>query len=346
MDGTARWVNLWQALAASRPLDGSGPDGPWWEWTYVPGRRSVAIGDDLAEPVRRSHAAVVSLAALLIGSCAAVAAFSWLYGHPVSVAGRELFFVISIGLAGTAGVLAGGATRDGLRYISDAVQNRHTMRLRAARSTAITLDTFRAGAHPPDNPAAGVSIEGQLVAVATVTARRIQASRAWQSIHLDTHRVRLDLAEEVRQLAVRAALLHRTRLKLGPRPQPISPGLTRAAELWEHHSLVADRIQEALAERVSTLITYYEHLEALSRELAALDFLSGTGIDDQLADLLAGTVGDQQAAQHLRELTAEAGASITAIHDVMQLLNHDLRTLQAADNIAPTNNQHRDHGGG
>jgi len=349
MDGTARWVDLWQALAASRPPDVIGPDEPWWTWTYVPGGRSVAIGDDLAEPVRRSHSAVISFAALLIGSCATAVAFSWLHGHPVPVAGRELFLVISIGLAGTAGVIAGGATRDSLRFINDAVQNRHTKRLQAARSTAITLDTFRAGRYPPDNPAAGVSIEGQLIAVATVTARRIQASHAWQSTHLDTHRVRLDLAEEVRQLAAQAALLHRTRGKLGPRPQPISPGLTRAAELWEQRSLVADRIQEALAERVSALITYYEHLETLSHELAALDLLSGlsgAGIDDQLADLLTGTVGDQQAAQHLRELTAEARASITAIHDVMQLLNHDLRTLQAADNIAPPNNQHRDHGGG
>lgn len=344
MDGTARWVDLWQALAASQPLGAGGPDGSWWMWTYVPGKHSVAIGDDLAEPVRRSHTAVISLAALLVGSCAAVVAFSWLHGHPVSVAGRELFFVISIGLAGTAGVIAGGATRDGLRSTRDALQNRHTMRLQAAHSTAITIDDFRAGAYPPDNPAAGVSIEGQLVAVATVTARRIQASRAWQSTHLDTHRVRLDLAEEVRQLAVRAALLHRTRRKLGPRPQPISPGLTRAAELWEHHSLVADRIQEALAERVSALITYYEHLETLSHELTALDLLSGTGIDDQLADLLVGTVGDQQAAQHLRDLTAEARASITAIHDVMQLLNHDLHTLQAAVDIVPPNDQRRDHG--
>jgi hypothetical protein len=140
-------------------------------------------------------------------------------------------------------------------------------------------------------------------------------------------------------LAVRAARLRGTRRKLGPRPQPISPGLTRAAELWESHSLVADRIQRALAERVSTLITYYEHLETLSQELAALDLLSGANIDDQLAELLAGTVGDQQAAQHLRDLTAEARASITAIHDVMQLLTHDLRTLEAADNIAPRNDQ-------
>jgi hypothetical protein len=339
MDGTARWVDLWEALAASRHPGGSGPDGSWWIWIYVPGTRSVAIGDDLAEPVRRSHTALIGLAALLIGSCAAVVAFSWLHGHPVPVAGRELFFVISIGLAGTAGVIAGGATRDGLRFISDAVQNRHTMRLQAARSTAITLDTFRTGAYPPGNPAAGVSIEGQLVAVATVIARRIQASRAWQSTHLDTHRVRLDLAEDVRQLAVRAARLHGTRRKLGPRPQPISPGLTRAAELWESHSLVADRVQKALAERVSTLITYYEHLETLSQELAALDLLSGATIDDQLAELLAGTVGDQQAAQHLRDLTAEARASITAIHDVMQLLTHDLRTLEAADNMAPRNDQ-------
>jgi hypothetical protein len=346
MDGTARWVNLWQALAASRPPDTGGPDEPWWIWTYVPGKRGVAIGDDLAEPVHRSRTAVFGLAALLIGSCAAVVAFSWLHGHPVPVAGRELFFVISIGLAGTAGVIAGGATRDGLRAINEAVRNRHTMRLQAARSAAITLDTFRAGAYPPDNPATGVAIEGQLVTVATVTARRIQTSHAWRSTHLDTHRVRLDLAEEVRQLAAQAALLHRARLKLGPQPRPISPGLTRAAELWEHHSLVADRVQEALAERVSALITYHEHLETLSHELTALDLLSGPGIDDQLADLLTGTVGDQQAAQHLRELTAEARASITAIHDVMQLLNHDLRTLQAADNIAPKNNQHRDHGAG
>ncbi|HTF48057.1 MAG TPA: hypothetical protein VK735_11455 [Pseudonocardia sp.] len=339
MDGTARWVDLWQALAASRHPGGGGPDGPWWIWTYVPGTRSVAIGDDLAEPVRRSHTALISLAALLIGSCTAVVAFSWLHGHRVPVAGRELFFVISIGLAGTAGVIAGGATRDGLRFISNAVQNRHTMRLQAARWTAITLDTFRTGAYPPGNPAAGVSMEGQLVAVATVVARRIHASRAWQSTHLDTHRVRLDLAEDVRQLAVRAARLHGTRRKLGPRPQPISPGLTRAAELWESHSLVADRVQKALAERVSALITYYEHLETLSDELAALDLLSGASIDDQLDELLAGTVGDQQAAQHLRDLTAEARASITAIHDVMQLLTHDLRTLQAADNIAPRHDQ-------
>jgi hypothetical protein len=118
------------------------------------------------------------------------------------------------------------------------------MRLQAARSAAINLDTFRAGAYPPDNPAA--------------------------------------------------------------------------------------------------LITYHEHLETLSHELTALDLLSGPGIDDQLA----GTVGDHQAAQHLRELSAEARASITAIHDVMQLLNHDLQTLQTADNIAPTNGQHRDHGSG
>jgi len=100
-------------------------------------------------PSVRSHPGLISLAALLIGSCTAVVAFSWLHGHRVPVAGRELFLVISIGLAGTAGVISGG--EPGTVSGTSATPSRTAAQcgLQAARQTAITLATFRTGAYRP-----------------------------------------------------------------------------------------------------------------------------------------------------------------------------------------------------
>lgn len=326
---TFRWVAVWAELAANPLVSQDTAHRPWWEWTYVPGEHRDAIGDDRPAPVPRDLTIGITVVAIIIGLGVGTLALQWLLGHPVAESGRALFWTISVGFAGFAATIAGGLTRQGLEVVNDRYQLRRDMRADAARATAITIDTFRTGPAMPGQPAAGISIEGQLVAVATVTARGVQASRAWHSTHLDLHRVRLDLAEEARQLADRAARLHRARRELGPRPQPDSPGLAHVAALWDQQTRTADRIQGVLAERVEALIRYRQHLDLLSRELTALDMVAGGSVSEQLADLLAGSVADRQATEHLRELTAEARARITAVHDVLGMLSHDVRVLRA-----------------
>jgi hypothetical protein len=74
-------------------------------------------------------------------------------------------------------------------------------------------------------------------------------------------------------------------------------------------------------------MSYRAHVDLLSRELDALDMVSSGEVSDELTALLAGSVADEQAAEHLRELTAQTQASAAAIQDVIKLLGHDLTAL-------------------
>jgi hypothetical protein len=129
-------------------------------------------------------------------------------------------------------------------------------------------------------------------------------------------------------MADRAVRLHDTRAKVGTRPSPDSTTLTYAAALWDEQSRTADLVLDSLAGRLSALMSYRAHVDLLSRELDALDMVSGGGeVSDDLAALLAGSVADEQVAEHLRELTVQTQASVAAIQDVIQLLGHDVTAL-------------------
>lgn len=328
-DRDSSWIAEWRVLTrdAVRIHD---PDS-WARWSYLPGSRQKAIGRDNARPGGGAGGQRIRLL-IAVGAGLATILVLWLIQAPSNTTGFE--HAVSQVFAAII-VLLIGAIAAGLAYgVAIAVDwiNRFRRTVAAARQPEpITLDSFRTGAYDEFYPGKSVSTEGKLVTVATHVARMIQQSRAWGSDHLDTHRVQLDLAEEVRQLADRAVRLHDTRDKLGPRPSPTpdSAALTHAAALWDERSHTADLVLDSLAARLSALLTYRAHVDLLSRELDALDMVSGGEVNDELAALLAGTVADEQAAEHMRELTAQTQASVAAIRDVIQLLGHDLTALRS-----------------
>ncbi|HEX5402323.1 MAG TPA: hypothetical protein VFX16_08480 [Pseudonocardiaceae bacterium] len=321
------WTAEWRALTSS-PAWPHDPDS-WAGWSYLPGSHQKAIGRD-AHSDGGGRGQLIRL--LIAGGAGLITVLVlWLIQAPSPGSGFEhaisqvfgFIFVLFIGVV-IAGLAYGVAvTVDWLNRF------RHTVAT-ARQPEPITLDSFRTGSYDERHPGRSVSTEGKLVTVATHTARMIEESRAWRSNHLDTHRVRLDLAEEVRQLADRAVRLHDTRAKLGNRPSPDSATLTHAATLWDEQSRTADLVLQSLTGRLNALISYRAHVDLLSRELDALDMVSGGEISDELAALLAGSVADEQAAEHLRELSAQTQASVAAIQDVIQLIGHDLTALHTS----------------
>lgn len=325
-DRDGSWIAEWRVLSRNRvqPYD----QDSWAGWSYIPGSHWKAIGKDHTHPGGDGDGQRVRL--LIAGGLGLVAALVMLLIQaPSNKSGFDgavsqvfvVLFVLVIGVV-VAGLAYGVVTTVDwiIRFLPIAAA--------AGRPRPITLDSFRTGASDQFHPGGGVSTEGKLVTVATHTARMIQQSRAWESNHLDTHRVRLDLAEEVRQLADRALRLHNTRAKLGTRPSTDSATLRHAAALWDEQSRAADLVLDSLAGRLSALISYRDHVDLLSRELDALDMVSGDEVSDELSALLAGSTADELAAEHLRELTAQTQASVAAIHDVIQLLGRDLTALR------------------
>ena len=126
------------------------------------------------------------------------------------------------------------------------------------------------------------------MAVAGELVLRLTASPVWTSDLLDDHRLRLNLAGELDEIDAQAFALANFRRRSGP----------SGAEL--------DALEAALVDRVAALSLYADRVTALEPLLAGLAADErASRADGELRELLAGSAGDDLAADRLRALAAE-----------------------------------------
>lgn len=129
--------------------------------------------------------------------------------------------------------------------------------------------------------------ERRLVFVAVDVVADIAGSDAWASGYLDEHRIRLDLATELDEIDEQA---HRL-AEVGAE----SPGAQAVGQGWD-----------AVVDRVAALFLYAERLRAMAADLARHAEQERAGLaDDRAATLVAGSVRDEMAADHVRALAED-----------------------------------------
>jgi hypothetical protein len=137
--------------------------------------------------------------------------------------------------------------------------------------------------------------ERALVFVAVDVVGGIVASAAWESQHLDDHRIRLDLMTELHEIDEQAYRLAELRDQAGP-----------AVE--DRHGPVLTQGWDALVDRVAALSLYADRLAALESRLAQQAAGERAALaDGPAAVLVAGAVRDELATDHLRALADDLG---------------------------------------
>jgi hypothetical protein len=170
----------------------------------------------------------------------------------------------------------------------------------------------------------------RLVFYTVKVVERILASNSWNSKVLDGHRIRLNLAEEIRQIDEHAYGLHKVIVQMGRRPTGSTPGALRAQRAYDDHVILLQPVWQKLLGRVKALEEYANHLAALDESLthlASLDQLEG--VEDEIADLLTAAVADEFATDRTKALNVEIVALRKLINETLGLLRFDVATLAA-----------------
>jgi hypothetical protein len=163
--------------------------------------------------------------------------------------------------------------------------------------------------------------ERALVTTALDAVGRIVRTESWGSRHLDEHRLRLNLVAELDEIDAQAFGIASARRGIaaehGPSPDVPAPP--------EPHESSIESVWLAAVDRVAALDSYAVHLAALDQHLVDLGALDRA--DHQVGELLAGSVRDEFAVDHVRSLSDELEYVRTAIDDTLALLHSDARAL-------------------
>jgi hypothetical protein len=214
-------------------------------------------------------ATVAGLGVLVLAGVAVTVALT--SAHLAILAVVALVVLVAGGAA--VGSLALYASRDRLRLGQDD---------RRALQEARTWQSRQSWIGP-----AAESRERRLVFVAVDIVAGIVGSEAWASRYLDEHRIRLDLASELDEIDEQAHRLARVRAE--------SPGAEAVSQGWD-----------AVVDRVAALSLYAERLRDLTSELERRAVEERAALaDEQAATLVAGSVRDELAADHVRALTED-----------------------------------------
>lgn len=155
-----------------------------------------------------------------------------------------------------------------------------------------------------------------LARFAVQTADEIRRTQTWQSSELDLHRARLDLHEEVRQVARRAESVARARHAL---PPPASLPMTAVTEpIWHQHALL-DGSLDSLHNRVAALVEYRTGLLAYEAQLQLLVQVEQAERVD-LSEAVLGAADDEVAGANLAELSAELREAREAVRSTLSTL--------------------------
>lgn len=136
-------------------------------------------------------------------------------------------------------------------------------------------------------------LEGDIVDQLMAVVAHIRAAPAWGMSHLDDNDLRIDIHDEVRQIALACHRIAGLRAEMGDKPEGQSETGRQAADLHDTSALSLDALTRRLADRVGVLVSYRDRLRALSREMADLDKAARIeGVAEKVANLVASAAGD------------------------------------------------------
>ena len=149
------------------------------------------------------------------------------------------------------------------------------------------------------------SVEARLAIVVVDTAKQIECHRAWKSDWLDTHRIRLNPAEEVAQTIDGLRRLSEVRRSLGPAPSPdVLHG--RPRQVYDRQLAELQTVQDGLVDRIAALRAYLGKLHDLDQLLDAQEtMVRSVSVDAQIAELVGRSAQDQLATDSLTGLAGE-----------------------------------------
>lgn len=240
---------------------------------------------------------------------------SWLTGD-VATGG-----VITTGLFAAGTGVTGAVT--GTKYMRDPKRLSRKDRESARAARWITPQTlgFVAGVkHGQDTD------EQRLFHLSVMVATRIASTRAWTHPILTDHVARVDLDDMVAGIGVRLAELVQVRTELdamrdGTEANRVQAYLGRLAEAFE-----------SIADRVTAMHEYLEHLRALDAQLIALDHSERTReIGERVLDIVSRTAGDDTLGAQFRDLNMEAESHAESIARLLAELDETAEEFDDLD---------------
>lgn len=158
--------------------------------------------------------------------------------------------------------------------------------------------------------------------VAAVSSHRILTNPAWSTRYLDTHRVRLDVDEELAQIIDGAHELDTLRRRLGQRAAAADQ------RSWDINVQALDSLADGIAERARALNSYATAVTQINHQLRRAEQLRHElSIGDEIADLIARRAGDGVAAEHTHILAKELEDANTDLSAQLDYLRSTLTIL-------------------
>lgn len=180
---------------------------------------------------------------------------------------------------------------------------------------------------------AGVpTLEAGLAGVAAAAAHQITQYRAWNSEWLDTHRIRMNPAEELMQIVDGLHQLHDVRGGRGAEPDPRVLG-GHPRRVFDRQTAELDTIQDGIADRIAALRIYLVRLDDLGRLLEAQETMDrAVSVDAQIAEMVGRSAQDQMATDGLTGLSTELVTVTEALRSAIALLSGSVELPASSTN--------------
>lgn len=159
---------------------------------------------------------------------------------------------------------------------------------------------------------------GRLLYAACALATAIELQRCWSNPILDSVAIRIDLDDEIRQIARTAVSIRDAEAALGPKP---AGELAKNDEVMSIYSTRRGALDERiglLLERVQTLNRYWDNLKTLDGEFDRLEWIRDKSTDDGRDNTIAVEQEHQQltdAARRAEDLEGVGGAVLQSLID-------------------------------
>jgi hypothetical protein len=164
---------------------------------------------------------------------------------------------------------------------------------------------------------------GTIAATAGTLAARINAYGVWRLEFFDEHSVRVDLTDEVTQVAQRARRLRHQQKVLGPQPQGELRSDEEVVRLYVEKATAIDRAVSALHHRLTALDSYCDVVASIQRRKNKFDYLARlNGIDD--LELLVDDSMDRHETTQIREAASISDALAAVYMDSLAPLTETL----------------------
>jgi hypothetical protein len=190
----------------------------------------------------------------------------------------------------------------------------------AVADALVTIDAMKI----KKSPGRESEVISRLMSIVT----NIRTMSVWTSPQLDENDVRVNLHDEIRQIALGCHQVAELREEIGDRPEGSSATGSKAAEMHDASVLSLDAVAGRLAERVNALSNYRDRLRTLSQELADLDGAHRIEqIAERIASLAASASGDDELSERVSSLIPRSREPLDAVPAAVDALRDEIEAL-------------------